>query len=182
MAIWVSRWTKSSMRPIQSLRFSIKSWQVTKKYSLGWDRKLTLILAMQIDQDKLRSENNNLIVAFREKSRKHQQTQELFNRLKRKEMTSATQSAAVDSVDEVLGSFQNRQGQSIPNQPHHYQIISGPESHPGFTHLSTDHNAMGQTRIHERTGSSGSHGNSKLMPSPSHRIGTGSRAFDSGVL
>lgn len=140
------------------------------------------IIAMQIDHDKLKSENNNLVAAFREKSRKHQQTQELYNRLKRKEMTSATQSAAIGSVDEVLGSFSNRQGRSMPSQPQHNQIISGSESHPGFTHMSTDHNAIGQTRIHERTGSNGSHGNSKLIPSPSHRVGIESRAFESGML
>lgn len=56
---------------------------------------------MQMDQDKLKSENTNLVLSLRDKQRKHQQTQELYDRLKRKEMVAATQSAAFDSVDEV---------------------------------------------------------------------------------
>ena len=79
---------------------------------------------MQVDQDRLKTENANLVTAFREKSRKHQQTQELYDRLKRKEMTAATQSAAYESVDEVLGAS-IRQGQdftgSVPQFRNQFQ-------------------------------------------------------------
>ncbi|MCJ1318893.1 hypothetical protein MMC15_004225 [Xylographa vitiligo] len=67
------------------------------------------ITQLHIEQDNLKTENTKLAIAFRDKSRKHQQTQELYDRLKRKEMTAATQSAAFDSVDEALQSVSNRQ-------------------------------------------------------------------------
>ena len=72
-----------------------------------------------MEQENLKTENTKLAIAFREKSRKHQQTQELYDRLKRKEMTAATQSAAFDSVDEALQSVSNRQDpQRLVNQLH----------------------------------------------------------------
>lgn len=66
---------------------------------------------MQIEHDKLKSENLNIMSALREKTRKHQQTQELYDRLKRKEMSAATQSAAFDTADELLSAGQ---GQNFP--------------------------------------------------------------------
>ncbi|MCJ1283246.1 hypothetical protein MMC26_002574 [Xylographa opegraphella] len=67
------------------------------------------ITQLHMEQDNLKTEHTKLAIAFRDKSRKHQQTQELYDRLKRKEMTAATQSAAFDSVDEALQSVSNRQ-------------------------------------------------------------------------
>lgn len=68
---------------------------------------------MQLDQDKLKSDNQNLINALREKNRKHAQTQELYDRLKRKEMTAATRNAAYDSADDVLQSAVRGRGETI---------------------------------------------------------------------
>lgn len=116
---------------------------------------------MQIDQDKLKTENTNLVAAFREKSRKHQQTQELYDRLKRKEMTAATQSAAFNSVDEVLGSIPNRSGQD-PNQL--YQSASRPPGQQDFSHSPVDEQQ--QVYSHGRSGSDGSQGGRGLMPPP----------------
>ncbi|MCJ1292257.1 hypothetical protein MMC34_003807 [Xylographa carneopallida] len=77
------------------------------------------ITQLHMEQENLKTENTKLAIAFREKSRKHQQTQELYDRLKRKEMTAATQSAAFDSVDEALQSVSNRQDpQRLVNQLH----------------------------------------------------------------
>ena len=59
---------------------------------------------LQTNHTALQRDNQNLINALREKNRKHAQTQELYDRLKRKEMTAATQHAAFDSADEVLQS------------------------------------------------------------------------------
>lgn len=61
---------------------------------------------MQIEHDKLKSENLNIMSALREKTRKQQTTQELYDRLKRKEMSAATQSAAFDTADELLNAGQ----------------------------------------------------------------------------
>ncbi|MCJ1391539.1 hypothetical protein MMC18_004403 [Xylographa bjoerkii] len=85
------------------------------------------ITQLHMEQDKLKTENTKLAVAFRDKSRKHQQTQELYDRLKRKEMTAATQSAAFDSVDEVLQSVAN--GQDLGGLSNHTRF------HPGTSPL-----------------------------------------------
>lgn len=107
-------------------------------------------------------ENTSLVAAFREKNRKHQQTQELYDRLKRKEMTSATQTAAYNSVDEVLGSVTHRQGQNLPNIPHQYETGTGSEG---------------------QAGSNGSHGDSRMMPPPSYRMrGNEPKAPDIGIF
>lgn len=127
---------------------------------------------MQIDQDRLKAENKNLVTAFREKSRKHQQTQELYDRLKRKDMTAATQSAAFESVEEVLGNFSGRQS-FIPSQHN----SGAPEKHPQQDFQSPHGNRDGAERMHARrkSGSNENRGNGAMMPPPLHRPGaTGS--------
>jgi E3 ubiquitin-protein ligase CCNP1IP1 len=57
---------------------------------------------MQVDQDSLRRKNKELIQAFREKSRKHLQTQELYDKLKRRAMLGQVQNAASDAVDHSI--------------------------------------------------------------------------------
>lgn len=132
---------------------------------------------MQIDQDKLKTENTNLVAVFREKSRKHQQTQELYDRLKRKEMTAATQSAAFNSVDEVLGSISSRSGQD-PNQL--YQSTSRLPGQQDFSHSPVDHEQQ-QVHSHGRSGSNGSQGERGLMPPPPNPTNKpGNRAFEFG--
>lgn len=145
---------------------------------------------MQIDQDKLKTENTNLVAVFREKSRKHQQTQELYDRLKRKEMTAATQSAALNSVDEVLGSISSRSCQD-PNQPNvsqQYLSVSRPPGQQDFSHSPVDvhgqqQDVHGQQQVysHGRSGSNGSQGNRGLMPPPPNPTNKpGNRAFEFG--
>ncbi|KAL9601406.1 MAG: hypothetical protein Q9179_002881 [Wetmoreana sp. 5 TL-2023] len=112
---------------------------------------------------KLQSENTNLVAAFREKSRKHQQTQELYDRLKRKEMTAATQSAAFESVDEVLNHVAGRTGQGRSQQ---HSFIPRPH---GQRDLSQYHYDSGQDLGHRREGSNGSGGSSGMMPPPLRR-------------
>ncbi len=57
---------------------------------------------MQVDQDSLSRKNEELIQALREKSRKHLQTQELYDKLKRRAMLGQVQSAASDAVDQNI--------------------------------------------------------------------------------
>ena len=57
---------------------------------------------MQLDQDSLRRKNEELIQALREKSRKHLQTQELYDKLKRRAMLGQVQNAASDAVDQNI--------------------------------------------------------------------------------
>lgn len=139
------------------------------------------LAVMQIDQDKLKTENTSLVAAFREKSRKHQQTQELYDRLKRKEMTAATQSAAFDSVDEVLGSISSRsyQDPNHPNVSQQYQSVSRPPGQQDFYHSPVDVHGQQQMYTHGRSGSNGSQGSKGLMPPPPNPTNKpGNRAFE----
>ena len=133
---------------------------------------------MQIEQDKLKVENKNLVTAFREKSRKHQQTQELYDRLKRKEMTAAAQSAAFESVEEVLGNVPSRQG--FASSQHN---AGTPRVHPQQDFQSPRGNREGIEQRHARrkSGSNENQGNGAMMPPPLHRPGgTGSNAYGFG--
>ena len=121
---------------------------------------------MQMDQDKLKAENTNLVAAFREKSRKHQQTQELYDRLKRKEMTAQTRSAAYESVDEVLGSVSRRQNHDLPAPLEHYQSIRRPQRQCDITQFPVDHNGVEQLHPQQRSGSNGSRHSEGRMPPP----------------
>ena len=133
---------------------------------------------MQIDQDKLKVENKNLVTAFREKSRKHQQTQELYDRLKRKEMTAATQSAAFESVDEVLG--------NIPGRPtfissHHNPVAPRSHAQQDFQSPERNRNGIEQLRARRKSGSNEHPSNGTMMPPPLPRPGgTASNTFDFG--
>ena len=134
---------------------------------------------MQIDQDKLKAENKNLVTAFREKSRKNQQTQELYDRLKRKEMRTATQSAAFDSVDEALGNVPGRQG-FVSSQYN----TGGPRAHAQKDFHSPHGIRDGSQQFHARrkSGSSEIQGGGAMMPPPLHRPGhSGGNAFGLGV-
>jgi E3 ubiquitin-protein ligase CCNP1IP1 len=57
---------------------------------------------MLVDQDNLRRKNEELAQAFRDKSRKHSQTQELYDKLKRRVMLGQVQNAASDAVDHTI--------------------------------------------------------------------------------
>jgi E3 ubiquitin-protein ligase CCNP1IP1 len=128
---------------------------------------------MQIEQDRLKQENTSLVAAFREKNRKQQQTQELYDRLKRKEMTAATQSAAFESVDEVLG--------NVPSQqrfisPQHHNPRS--RARPG---IQVDRNGIEKVHSHQRSGSSNS-GGMMAPPAFPRAGGPQSNAFGYGGL
>lgn len=60
-----------------------------------------------MDQEALRRKNEELSLAYKEKNRKLLQTQELYDKLKRKAMLGHIQDAASDAVDNTLHSGQN---------------------------------------------------------------------------
>ena len=108
---------------------------------------------MSIDQDRLKNENQTLVVNIKEKTRKQQQTQELYDRLKRKEMTTATQHAAFDSVEGMLGGG----GTGTPGRPYtRSQAQQNHHSRP--TNLDGNHSHQGHGSTH------GS--NEGMMPPP----------------
>ncbi|KUI55206.1 hypothetical protein VP1G_02536 [Cytospora mali] len=57
---------------------------------------------MTLDQDNLRRKNDELTQAYKDKNRKLLQTQELYDKLKRKAMLGQIQDAATDAVDTTL--------------------------------------------------------------------------------
>ena len=59
-----------------------------------------------IESERLRNEAQGLAVNLKERSRKHQQTQELYDRLKRKQMTAVTQIAAQSAVNDSVDDLQ----------------------------------------------------------------------------
>ncbi|KAI4103359.1 MAG: hypothetical protein LQ339_004281 [Xanthoria mediterranea] len=137
-------------------KLSSKSYVLSPLHS-----RLIALPGMQIDQEKLQSENTNLVQAFREKSRKHQQTQELYDRLKRKEMTAATQSAAFESVDDVLGNVGSR---AAPQQS---LLYKQQEQHEPSQYPYDPAQGFG----HQRGGSNGSGNSGGMMPPPLRRPG-----------
>lgn len=135
---------------------------------------------MQIDQDRLKAENTDLVAAYREKHRKYQQTQDLYDRLKRKEMMAATQSAAFDSVDEVLGNVSSRPGPGASMYSNQYPN-SRTHAQRDFQPLHVDHNGIEQAHTHRRGGSNNSQGSGgKMGPPPLRRPGDISSTFGHG--
>lgn len=57
---------------------------------------------MALDQDDLKRKNDELTQAYKEKNRKLLQTQELYDKVKRKAMLGQIQDAASDAVDTTL--------------------------------------------------------------------------------
>lgn len=121
---------------------------------------------MQLEQEKLKTENAKLANAYRDKARKHQQTQELYDRLKRKEMTAATQSAAFDSVDEVLQSVSSRQDPNGGGQTTQYHADLSPSKQ-----FSAARNFGEPLQAHPRDGNNEHAGNDRMMPPPLLRPG-----------
>ena len=119
-----------------------------------------------MDSDRLKAENTNLVAAYRDKQRKHQQTQELYDRLKRKEMTAATQSAAFESVDEVLGNVQHRSGHSPSSYMQHYAPVDARLAQRDPQPSRVDHNGIEQVHRHQRSGSNNSGGGGGMMLPP----------------
>lgn len=78
---------------------------------------------MSLDQDTLIRKNEELVQAFREKSRKQLQTQELYDKLKRRTMLGQVQTAASDAVNHTIQAsvtanrFVDRVGDQTPQAP-----------------------------------------------------------------
>lgn len=91
---------------------------------------------MTVDQDNLRRKNDELVQAYKEKNRKLLQTQELYDKLKRKAMLGQMQDAAEDVAESVLhgSSSSGPQFGGGGQHPTHYQEQGAPyvQNHPAF--------------------------------------------------
>ncbi|KUJ06932.1 uncharacterized protein LY89DRAFT_767219 [Mollisia scopiformis] len=90
---------------------------------------------MQVDQDTLRRRNKELAQAFREKSKKQMQTQELYDKLKRRSLLGQVQDAASDAVDHTVQAsvISSRFVDRVGNQPQNQAQRPTP---PLFQHQS----------------------------------------------
>ncbi len=135
-----------------------------------------------MENDKLKTEKDNLITALRDKDRKLHMTHELYDRLKRKEMAAATQSAVFDSVDELVGSMSNLQGQNHPNIPFR-STIRAQKEHQRVTPLRMDHG--GQQPLHNNDNMTARHGSNSnrqsMPPPPNWTSGVENRSYDSSI-
>lgn len=102
---------------------------------------------MQLEQDNLKHKNEELVQAFREKSRKQLQTQELYDKLKQREMLGQVQNAAYDAVDHSIQAsvIANRVTDVVSNQNQR------PPQPPLFSTRVSPHRSM---NIHQSIGRS----------------------------
>lgn len=145
-----------------------------------------------LEIERLKKEQQKLKSALSNKTRVHHQTQELYDRLKQKEVTVVTKSAALESLDDVLvlHSMANCPGSSQPTPlPPPYQRNARPHTtQPGFSPGRMDYG--GQQQLHNnndrvrRVGSNNSNSAGRMMPPPATRgaTGFGIRGFESGQL
>lgn len=142
-----------------------------------------------LEIERLKTEKQKLKSALSNKTRVHHQTLELYDRLKRKEMTAATKSAALDSLDDVLvlHSMANRQDSSQPTLPPPYQQNARPHTtQPGFSPGRMDYGGQQQLHNHNnsirKVGSNSSNSAGRMMPPPPTRgaAAFGIRDFESG--
>ena len=75
---------------------------------------------MTVDQDSLRRKNDELVQAYKEKTRKLLQTQELYDKLKRKAMLGQMQDAAESAAESVLHGSPS----SGPHESSYFQILA----------------------------------------------------------
>lgn len=124
---------------------------------------------MHVEHENLTRKNYELVEAFREKSRKHLQTQELYDRLKRKALMSDVQTAASESVDQVL---QSASGHRFTDRGDHaginsqYQASTAAQRQRQYPQFLVDHAGIEQLHHHHRNGSAGSGGSGNMGPPP----------------
>lgn len=141
---------------------------------------------MALDNEKLQLEQQKLRKAMNDKDQLHQETQDLYDRLKWKEMTAATQSAALDSVHHAFGSMANRQDSNQPTIPLPYQSSARPHTiQPGFSPSRMDYGGQQQLHNHHHrgrlVGSNRSNSAGQMMPpQPIRGAGFSNRDFGSG--
>jgi len=137
---------------------------------------------MAIDQDNLKQKHEDLIQAYREKSRKALQAQEMLDRSKRNEMLGQVQTAASDAVEESIEAsvmanrLSKRGGQpnQRPPQPSRFpEPQSGSMQHTGIVPSNLSSNMVPATRRNENEqhnwagfSSQGSYGIQRIVTDP----------------
>ncbi|CZT07144.1 related to lactose regulatory protein [Rhynchosporium graminicola] len=134
-------------------KYSMLNNQVDKLVHEANEQITTLqdkVTNMQADQESLVRRNEEIANALREKNRKHLQTQELYDKLKRRSMLSQVQDAASDEVDNAIQAsvstnhFVDKGNLSMRPPP---PLFSGHPSAPMQRMGATSHAGMGPPHI-----------------------------------
>lgn len=142
-----------------------------------------------LEIERLKTEQQNLKSALLNKTRVHHRTLEQYDRLKRKEVTAATKSVALDSLGDAFAihSMANRRDSSQPTLPPPYQQNARPHTtQPGFSPGRMDYGGQEQLHNHNnnirKVGSNSSNSAGRMMPPPPTRgaAAFGIRDFESG--
>ncbi|OJD16188.1 hypothetical protein AJ78_03620 [Emergomyces pasteurianus Ep9510] len=126
---------------------------------------------MQVNQEQLQKKNHELVEIYREKCKKHAQVTNLYNLLKSRAMRSQIQTAASDSVTQVLDSLGGppKSSSSIEDL---YRPLTSLAPSPRRSPMRYPTTSMGIEQLHrnQRSGSGGATKNrldSASMPPPS---------------
>lgn len=133
---------------------------------------------MQLNHENLQRKNHELAEALREKSRKHNQMQELYNKLKRRTLYSRVQTAASEAVDQSLhGNVTSGERHDIAPanvlHDHHFSAPRSPQRMPLDNQLPRDHAVSGHTYGQFDQGNNLSGGGVPTIRAPLARPGAG---------
>jgi E3 ubiquitin-protein ligase CCNP1IP1 len=134
---------------------------------------------MQLNQEQLHKKNEELIVMYQEKCKKHTQMTNLYNLLKGRAMRSQIQTAASDSISHTLNSLAGT------SKAHKLSLNPGSNTNRQtsrhFNAIPRDQNGTEQLLRHQRTGSSGSRNGPlaelRRMPPPKLPFASGKSMF-----
>jgi E3 ubiquitin-protein ligase CCNP1IP1 len=140
-----------------------------------------------MDREHIQHKNHELAEAYREKSRKHLQIQELYDKLKRRTLYSQVQNAALETVDRTLhtssamsSNFAGKTGEMGMGQ----QIMGEAQKLPRHQRLPVDRQGVEQVHSHQRSGSASSgspkHAAGNMAPPLSATGGQGSGPWAGG--
>lgn len=117
---------------------------------------------MELNQEDLQKRTNELADALREKTRKHNQMQELYNKLKRRALYSQVPTAVSDSTDSALRS-------NIGTRYQNYDERPDPQPRESF------HSPLDVQMLHGNPQFLGEH--ATLRPGQLHSVGNSDNNF-----
>lgn len=114
-----------------------------------------------LDNDRLQTENQGLAAHLKDRTKKHQEVRDLYDRLKQKQMTTATQFAARNAAYESIEEAENA------------TLNETPQSHSGMNRVSLNHHDREFGTHFHRQGGNNEQGREGMMPPPRFASGAG---------
>lgn len=119
-----------------------------------------------IDFKSLQQKNTELVELYREKNRKHQQTQHLYDTLKKKFLMNNVQTAASETVNHTLQSISSRTRPETYNGMPNMTVHGVSDAHHHRSQISKFDNGIEQLHTHQKSGSSNHGSDVGAMPPP----------------